>query len=91
VLVLIATLAVVFFTSPAAGHHSFSAEFEADKTAELTGKIVQVWWNNPHIRYRLEVVRDGAKKLYVRSIVRPDGTRIVTGRPTRIRVSRDSA
>jgi hypothetical protein len=103
-------------------HHSFSAEFEADKTAELSGKIVQVWWNNPHIRYRLQVAgeggatedwelqassitamqqlgwsqstvkvgdelkvsgqvgRNGARKLYVRSIVRPDGTRIVTGR-----------
>ena len=93
-----------------------------DKTAELSGKIVQVWWNNPHIRYRLQVTgeggatedwelqassitsmqqlgwsattlkvgdelkvsgqvgRNGAKKLYVRTIVRPDGTRLVTGR-----------
>ena len=107
---------------PALAHHSFSAEFEADKTAELDGKIVQVWWNNPHIRYRLQVTgedgatedwelqassitamqqlgwnattlkvgdelkvsgqvgRNGAKKLYVRSIERPDGTRLVTGR-----------
>ena len=106
----------------AAAHHSFSAEFEPDKTAELAGTIVQVWWANPHIRYRLEVEgeggaketwelqassitamqqlgwtqatikvgddlkvsgqigRDGAKKLYVRSIERPDGSRLVTGR-----------
>ena len=108
--------------APAHAHHSFSAEFEADKTAELSGKIVQVWWNNPHIRYRLQVPgeggatedwelqaasitamtqlgwtqatikvgdeltvsgqvgRNGAKKLYVRSIVRPDGSRLMTGR-----------
>jgi hypothetical protein len=106
---------------PALAHHSFSAEFEADKTAQLSGKIVQVWWNNPHIRYRLQVERDGAtedwelqassitsmqqlgwtpttlqvgdeltasgqigrngaKKLYVRTIVRADGSRLVTGR-----------
>jgi hypothetical protein len=107
---------------PALAHHSFSAEFEADKTAELSGEIVQVWWNNPHIRYRLQVEgeggatedwelqassitamqqlgwsqttikvgdrltvsgqvgRNGTKKLYVRSIVRPDGSRLVTGR-----------
>jgi hypothetical protein len=110
------------FAAPVQAHHSFAAEFEADKTAELRGKIVQVWWNNPHIRYRLEVAgeggavedwelqassitsmqqlgwspstlqvgdeltvsgqigRNGAKKLYVRTIVRPDGARLVTGR-----------
>ena len=115
-------LAACVVAVPAFAHHSFSAEFEADKTAELTGKIVQVWWNNPHIRYRLAVAgeggapenwelqassitamqqlgwsqatlkvgdelkvsgqvgRNGTKKLYVRSIERPDGTRLVTGR-----------
>ena len=115
-------LAACVFALPALAHHSFAAEFEADKTAELSGKIVQVWWNNPHIRYRLQVTgeggatedwelqassitsmqqlgwsettlevgdelkvsgqvgRNGAKKLYVRSIERPDGTRLVTGR-----------
>jgi hypothetical protein len=43
----------------AQAHHSFSAEFEADKTAELTGTITEVWWNNPHIRYRIEVAGEG--------------------------------
>ena len=46
-------------TAPGHAHHSFSAEFEADKTADLSGKIVQVWWNNPHIRYRLQVMGEG--------------------------------
>jgi hypothetical protein len=111
--------------APALAHHSFAAEFDADKTAELRGKIVQVWWNNPHIRFRLQVAgeggaaedwelqassitamqqlgwsqstikvgdeltvsgqvgRNGAKKLYVRTMVRPDGSRLVTGRGDR--------
>jgi hypothetical protein len=108
--------------APARAHHSFSAEFDSDKTAELKGEIAQVWFNNPHVRYRLtvkaddgssedwelqassitalqqvgwnagtlkvgdavtaagQVGRNGAKKLYVRSIVRPDGSRVATGR-----------
>ena len=45
--------------APALAHHSFAAEFDADKTAELRGKIVQVWWNNPHIRFRLQVAGEG--------------------------------
>jgi hypothetical protein len=106
---------------PVLAHHSFSAEFEADKTAELSGTITQVWWANPHVRYRLQTTvkgvpedwelqassvtalmalgwnqgtikvgdalkvsgqlgRNGAKKLYVRTIVRADGTQLLTGR-----------
>jgi hypothetical protein len=106
----------------ASAHHSFAAEFDANATADLKGQIEQVWWNNPHVRYRLttkakdgsteswelqassitalqalgwnastlkvgdavtvsgQLGRDGAKKLYVRSIVRADGTRLATGR-----------
>src|SRR5262245_59471237 len=120
--VFYALLMACGIAAPAHAHHSFSAEFEPDKTAELSGTIVQVWWNNPHIRYRLQVAgeggatedwelqaasitamqqlgwtqatikvgdqlkvsgqvgRNGAKKLYVRSIERPDGSKLVTGR-----------
>jgi Family of unknown function (DUF6152) len=109
-------------SEPATAHHSFAAEFDANATADLKGEIAQVWWNNPHVRYRLttkakdgsteswdlqassitalqalgwnantlkvgdvvtvsgQVGRDGAKKLYVRSIVRADGSKLATGR-----------
>src|SRR5215470_7815873 len=39
--------------APAIAHHSFAAEFDENATAELKGQIAQVWWNNPHVRYRL--------------------------------------
>ena len=39
----------------ASGHHSFTAEFVADKTATLHGTISQVWFKNPHVRYLIDV------------------------------------
>ncbi len=53
-------LLALLLMRPAAAHHSFSAEFEADKTAELRGTVTQVWWANPHVRYRLQTQVGGA-------------------------------
>jgi len=36
-------------------HHSFAAEFVADKTASLSGTVSQVWFKNPHVRYLLVI------------------------------------
>jgi len=119
---IVGTCVLIAASAPARAHHSFAAEFDANANAELKGEISQVWWNNPHVRYRLttkaadgstqdwelqassitalmqvgwkqdtlrvgdavtvagQLGRDGAKKLYVRSIVRADGSRVVTGR-----------
>jgi hypothetical protein len=40
---------------PANAHHSFTAEFVADKTATLNGTIKQVWFKNPHVRYLIVI------------------------------------
>lgn len=40
------------------GHHSFTAEFTAEKTASLTGTVQQVWFRNPHVRYVFTVTDD---------------------------------
>ena len=42
----------------ALAHHSFPAEFDKSRQGELTGKIVGVWYKNPHARYRMEVTSD---------------------------------
>jgi hypothetical protein len=54
------TLAVLAYLAccPAMAHHSVSAEFDRSLTGELEGEITQVWFTNPHIRYRLTVTRD---------------------------------
>jgi hypothetical protein len=44
--------------APVIAHHSVSAEFDRTMTSELEGEITQVWFTNPHVRYRLTVTRD---------------------------------
>jgi len=38
-----------------AAHHSFPAEFDRSRPGELSGTVVEVWYRNPHARYRLQV------------------------------------
>jgi len=46
---------ISFYPIAVHSHHSFSAEFVADQMTTLSGKIKQVWFKNPHVRYLLEV------------------------------------
>jgi len=38
----------------AIAHHSFAAEFIEGSSGEVEGVVTQVWFTNPHVRYRLE-------------------------------------
>lgn len=46
--VLAAAGAVVVYTAPLAAHHSFAAEFDANKTITLRGTLTKVEFTNPH-------------------------------------------
>jgi hypothetical protein len=36
-------------------HHSFAAEFDADKPVRVTGVVTKVEWTNPHIWFFIDV------------------------------------
>lgn len=47
--------AVALVPVPAAGHHSFAAQFDVEKPVMLHGVISRVEWQNPHIWIYLDV------------------------------------
>src|SRR6185295_17631758 len=43
----------------AMGHHSFAAEFDAQKPIRLVGTITKVQWTNPHSFFYIDVKDEG--------------------------------
>jgi len=54
VFAVIAGLAVAM-AQPASAHHSFAAEFDANKPITLQGTVTKLEWQNPHIWVYLDV------------------------------------
>lgn len=59
-LIAIVGIGLLGATLPGYAHHSFSAQFDANKPLKMTGTVTKVEWQNPHSWFYLDVKGDGA-------------------------------
>lgn len=54
----VALLLSLFVSGVAQAHHSFSAEFDVGRPVDITGKVINIEWTNPHAWIHLAVEDD---------------------------------
>jgi len=53
--VFLAGLSLMASAAPVLAHHSFAAEYDANKPITITGTVTRLEWMNPHARFYVDV------------------------------------
>ena len=52
-------LGALLATASVSAHHSFAAEYDAEKPIKVTGTVTKIEWTNPHCFFYVDVKNEG--------------------------------
>ncbi len=59
---IVLVVGLVLTAGLARAHHSASAHFDMEKMVSVEGVVTEVWFQNPHSRYYMEVLNEAGEK-----------------------------
>jgi hypothetical protein len=59
--IVVTGIGLLLAAVPASAHHSFAAEFDANKPVKLTGAVTKLEWKNPHAYFYIDVTDETGK------------------------------
>ena len=60
---LVPVVTLLFSGVPLVAHHSFSAQYDENKTFKMTGPVTKIEWTNPHAYFYIDVADEKTKKV----------------------------